>query len=144
MNGTMLRASARRWSTAVGVLASVVLTGFAQGGVAGVEKPLVLSPATALSEPSMTEPQDLLWPHGVSSGVELLEPQPQQTGQLEQMSLAAAPVLPPPSSKSQGQTESSDAATAIPLPPAVESGLSGILALALAGCFRPLRRLLRS
>lgn len=144
MNGTMSRASARRWSIALAGLACVVLTGWAQGGVAGVEKPLVLPAAPPSSGPRLTNGTDLLWPRGASSGMELLEPQPQQTSQLEQTLVASAPISPPSSDKAPGQTASSDAATAIPLPPAVESGLSGILALALASCFRPLRRLLRS
>lgn len=144
MNGTMSRASARRWSIALGFLACVVFTGLAQGGVAGVEKPLVLPAAPPSSGPRITNDMDVLFPRGASSGMELLEPQPQQTGQLEQTLVATAPISPPSSGKVQDQTASSDAATAIPLPPAIESGLSGILALALASCFRPLRRLLRS
>lgn len=59
--------------------------------------------------------------------------------------LDPSPVLSPAPSSSPLQitTTGGDAATAIPLPPAVQSGITGIAALAMAGLFRSIRRALR-
>ncbi|HSZ54388.1 MAG TPA: hypothetical protein VK797_01920 [Tepidisphaeraceae bacterium] len=128
---------------AIGIFACLGLCHFTSAGIACIENPLVPNPTISSNSPRIAEPQDLLWPEGVSGGVELLESQPGQIRQLDAASVVDAHPS-SPSTPALTSSEAADGASAIPLPPAVQSGLSGMLALALAGLFKPIRRAFRS
>jgi len=79
-----------------------------------------------------------------AAGLEMYLPDPGQVG-----TVSADPAIPEitipqlPSEVAASSSSSKDGANAIPLPPAVQSGLTGLAALGLAGGLRRLRRALR-
>jgi hypothetical protein len=81
--------------------------------------------------------RDLLWPQGVSGNVELAA---SDAGNIAENHAVPTDLTPAELTKADVK---GDPASAIPLPPAVQSGLTGMLALALAGLYRPIRRALR-
>jgi hypothetical protein len=139
-----LRATARHWSIICGLSVCGIVCAVNQAGVVPVTGP---SPsenfASHPSPPAASDSnqfRDLLWPQGVSANLDIASP---DLGKVSGDELKAGDSVTPSVGPAKTTTKATDPASAIPLPPAVESGLAGILALALAGLYKPIRRALR-
>jgi hypothetical protein len=143
---TSPRLFARQWSVIVGTMAGMAICSASQGGITTIPGPLpeansqVLLPSRApapIAQNHETRPADVLFGQDPSTDLDLLG---------SSVNVSNTVSLPTePAEKSNGTDDSQNPpASAIPIPAALQSGLSGMAALALAGFLRRVRRALRS
>jgi hypothetical protein len=157
------RMSIRSWSGSIGIGGIFALALAARAGVVSTPSihqgppsinPPVFGPSTVTGDQitlsdSSSDPTRLLDAHMGPGADNQWTLSSQITNQKNVLGIdeilidPSAAFSPGPSQPLQMTTSGGDAATAIPLPPAVQSGITGIAALGLAGLFRSIRRALR-